>query len=151
MDCFSFVQNEKEDELSLKIKDVSYYNHFLSNSKIIAPDGENVTGVDFITKRREVNFSRISDSISLINKSLDKDLSSDVIEPITIVGVLDFASSKPGKDEFAEVTDEKNKTFKIKINEGLDDYVRSFYKTKVVIEGNSDGNYVYMSSMKESE
>jgi len=152
LDCFSLVQTEKDDELFSRIKDESYFNHFVSNSKKIAPDGENITGVDFISKRREVNFSRISDSIPLIRQNLDENLDSNELEQVTISGILDFASSKPGKDEFAEVTDENGKAYKIRINEGLDEYVRSFYKSKVIIEGNFDGkSVIYMSSMKEVE
>jgi hypothetical protein len=73
----------------------------------------------------------------------------DKLEDITISGILDLASSKQGKDEFAEVTDNNGKIYKIVISDGLDDYVRSYYKTRVTIEGKYDGHsLVYMSNMK---
>jgi len=152
IDCFNYLQNEKEDELFLKIKDESYYNDFISNAKKIAPDGEDISGIDLVSKRKEVNFSRLSDSISFINKNVGEDLQIDTLENITLSGILDLASSKQGKDEFAEVTDENGKTYKIIINEGLDDYVRSYYKNKVLVEGKYDGkSMVYMNNIKQIE
>lgn len=149
IDCFSFVQNEQEEELSERINDESYYNHFISSSKKIAPDGEDITGVDFISKSKEINFSRISDSIKLPSKNIVEKPKPDKLEDITISGILDLASSKQGEDEFAEVTDDNGNTYKIVINDGLDDYVRSYYKTRVTIEGKYDGHsLVYMSNMK---
>jgi len=152
MDCFDFIQNEKEDELFYRIKDETFYNNFVSNTKKIAPDGKNITSVDFITKRKDLKFLRRSDSIPLLLKENDEPLQVNKLEKITISGILDLASSKQGKDEFAEITDENGKAYKIVIKEGLDDYVRSYYKTKVIVEGNFDGNSsIYMKNMKNCD
>lgn len=147
MDCFDFVQNRKEEELFLKIKDEKYYSNFISNSKIIAPDGESITNIDFISKRKEVNFSRTSSDISL-HRSLDKE-SEKNLEYKEISGTLDLASSKRNRDEFAEITNDNGETYKIKINEGLEDFVKNFYKSKVSVKGLFDGTFIYMDNMED--
>ena len=150
MNCFNYIQNERENELFLKIKNESYYNHFVSNSKKIAPDGKDITGVDFISRRDEVKLLRLSDDIPLKHEKEVDDKNTDKLENIKISGILDLASSKQGKDEFAEITGDNGKAYKIMIGDGLDDYVRSYYKTKVTVEGKFDGNStIYMDNMKK--
>lgn len=139
--CITLVQNNDDDALFERIQESNYLDHFLSHIKKIAPDGNKITAVDFIINDNVLSLSRLSKTIPLKAHTIMENDIEEEIENIEITGVLDYASSR--KTDTIGITDVDNKRYNIKIEDGIEDYVRSYYMREVKVEGVYDQKWIY--------
>lgn len=139
--CIKLVQDGEDEVLFDRIVDEDYRTHFLSQVKKIAPDGDKITSVDFIMNNKMISLRRLSNTIPLGRQSLQSLEDDLLIENIEVTGILDYASSRSG--DTIGITDVDKKRYNIKIEDGIEDYVRSYYKRKVCIEGSYDQTWIY--------
>lgn len=145
--CVDEINNHNEMELSKHITDKSYYLNFLSNTKILAPDGEEIRGVGLVKRDKKTGLLRKNIEISLSSQKEEVIEKITRLKPVTIQGIIDFASARPNNTECIGLTSDDSKTYKLRADEGLDDYVRSFYKQQVIVTGSYDGEYIYITEL----
>lgn len=150
IDCVRLAQENNDTELFERIEQESYLDHFLTQLKKIAPDGDRITSVDFILNDGMVSLKRLSKTIPIGRAIVPDEIGEIVLEDINITGILDYASSRSGGDTIG-ITDNDNKRYDIKIKEGIEDYVRSYYKKHVCVEGTYDQKWVYPKNITATE
>lgn len=129
--------NHSDDEgLKKQIADKTYYNNFRYLTRNLAPDGEKINFVGIATPRRSVGLTLPKNKIQIeTTKTPDRDT-----EPVTVRGVLDYARSK--RQDIIGLTDEEGTEHLIKVQEGMDDVVRSYFKQLVQVNGLRKGKYI---------
>jgi hypothetical protein len=131
LECFNLLENGNLDDLAKRIMSDEHISYFMSQSKMIAPDGDGVTNIDFIGKRRSVSLSKTPEQISLsITKN---EIENNITEFMEIEGILNFASKRRG--ESLGIEDKSGKNFDIVVNEGLSEYVRNYFGCPVCVRG----------------
>lgn len=128
----ALLNDGDRDRLRELIPSEGYYQNFVTLARELAPDGDQVESVNFSTKERLVNLDRPRNEIELLPDS-DKVVEITERTKITVEGVLDFASSREG--DVIGLTSEKGIEYTVKIREGFDDLVRSYFKNMVVVTG----------------
>lgn len=139
------INNQHEDSLRQHIHSDSYYRQFISLTKDTAPDGKKISFVGFTSSRRSVGLTRSKDHIDLLPDTPIVSRESERT-PIKVTGVLDYASSRD-KDVIG-LTAEDDKHYAILVEEGMDDYVRSYFKQIVSVTGQFDGANIHLSEIK---
>ncbi len=136
--CFELYENNALDELHSHIIDEPYFNNFVSLSKQISPDGENISFVGFTAKvnnqEKKVHLTRNKRSIK---EELVQGLESEsrINEPVVISGRLLYADNTRNKREI-RLVDEQERSFKIKVPKGLmDDIVKPLWDEDVIVKG----------------
>lgn len=148
--CFNLLEQKNIDGIVERIKDDNHLLYFMSQAKEIAPDGDNITSVDFIGKRKSVSLSRTPSEIPLyaVTKDMPKDDKERKV--ITITGELDKASARKGN--VIEITNDDGDHCTIAITDGIEEYVRSYFKRNVIVSGlGYDGHIDVLYSIKEIE
>jgi hypothetical protein len=130
------------------IPDEKYYRNFLSLSRELAPDGDQVKLVVLSTNHTTINFTRTRDNIRLTPETDTKPLTAGQ-EYITVEGLLDHATSRQG--DLLGLTASDGKQYDITIREGFDDMVRSYFKKVVIVTGTFDGKKIDPSDIRFSE
>lgn len=132
IDCFDLLESGDFDSLSKRMGDSNHLSYFMSQSKIIAPDGNGVTSIDFIGRRKSASLSKIPKDIPLYI-SMDESEDNKNIVQMELQGILNYASKRSGNTIGIKHTDNKNYT--ISIDEGLSEYVRDYFDREVRIRG----------------
>jgi hypothetical protein len=143
------INENNEENLKEHIHDIAYYNHFLSMASKLAPDGYEITGIGLTGKKSKTGLTRKNSDIKLFSTEIVIEKNSDIKEIKNIVGILDLASAKPNKPEYLELTAENKDIYRLRASEGLDDYVRTFYKQQVIVSGKYDGEYIFVTDLKQ--
>ena len=127
------VNENKTAALLEKISDPNYLSYFISQSKNIAPDGYGITSVDFLGKRDSIYFDRLASDIPLHLSQVDDDAVCDDLDEINVDGILNYASAR--SSESIGVKDDSGTNYTIDLNDGLEEYVRQYFKRRVNVKG----------------
>ena len=146
-----YLINESDEAgLQKMLGKEGYYKNFLAMARDLAPDGEKISSVDFISKKRVVSLSRPRKDID-ISPQIDSSAEKDQYESISVEGELDFATKRKGT--MVGLTTEDGREYNIVIEEGLDDLVRSYYGRFVGVSGSFDkvSRYIHPSDIHLAE
>ncbi|MEW6351189.1 MAG: hypothetical protein AB1646_19195 [Thermodesulfobacteriota bacterium] len=138
------------DDIGLRerIRDEAYYKHFWTQAREIAPDGERVSSVGFVTAGRQVNLTRQREQMP---PRLEPEDRESVRGTIRLEGILDFATSLKRNREMIGLTTTDGTQRDVVVQEGLDDLVRSYFGLPVIVSGTVEGNTVLLSDVQGSE
>ena len=137
-----------ESALRDMIPDERYYRSFVSLSRELAPDGDQVKLVILSTSQTSINFTRTRDDIRL-TPEIDIKILTEGQSTITVEGVLDHATSRQGN--VLGLTTSNGNQYDIAIREGFDDMVRSYFKRVVIVTGIFDGKRIDPTDFKFSD
>jgi len=126
----------KGDEKAVRdlISSEPYYVNFVSQTKKLAPDGENVSLVGLTSGRRKIGLTKIQKEIRVISET--KDTEPVNLDIVRIQGILDYAKSR-GTDQVGLTADD-GRRYSVYVREGMDDLVKSYFDQKVSIMGSFD-------------
>lgn len=146
-----FVDNNNEDGLRFLTKSDAYYNHFLSMTQDMAPDGTKISLVAFTSPNRNATLSRTRKEIQIVTKP-EQPVRERSLLPVNVEGVLDFAVSKTSKEAMG-LTTRDNVEFTIVVEEGMDEYVRAYFKQQITVNGLADmeSRIIYLSSIEATD
>lgn len=148
MTGFEYLNESNYERLRQHIEQPAYYQHFVSQSKIIAPDGDRVNLVGFTSANRSVGMTNIRENIEFQPAVAPED--REEYKSIDVSGILDYAVSRQ-RDTVGLTTDE-GKTYTIFVEEGMDDLVKSYFKEYVSVRGiTKDGNNIQLLDMQGAE
>jgi hypothetical protein len=137
------VNNGDERELRERFGDDSYYYHFVSSTREIAPDGERIRTVNFSSPSRHVRLTRESQSIALIEQLLDVTGETELpIERVT--GQLYSATLDRG----VRLKPEEGPTYQVIVQEGLEELVRSYFGKWVEVVGPSGNRRIHLQDFR---
>ncbi len=134
------VNQAKFDDLKEKIKDESYYKNFISLSKELAPDGNDIKLVGLSVVRdgiqKDVEFTRTRKEISYYSGDAPLNIVSEISQnkSLELKGVLSAADGD--KNNFRLNSGGKN--YIIIVPEGLNDIVKKYWKEEVIIKGTEE-------------
>lgn len=126
----------KDDYVTLRrnISDESYFQNFISLTKELAPDGDDVKMVGLtITRKGEtssVQLRRIRKEIKLPRVLVPQLITTPISDFITLKGVLQDAFGKKG-----EISLQSDKKYTIKVPDGLIDIVKNYFMERVKVQG----------------
>ena len=145
------VNSGDMDGLSERIPEQAYYLNFISLTKDIAPDGEQVKYIGLTSRNREVGLSRARDEIQFVHEvQPERDEYESDREAIEVEGNLDYATSR--KRNVIGLTTEENDPYFVVIKEGMDDLVKSYFNQPVRVNGVTfDGKYIYPVDIQSLE
>jgi hypothetical protein len=128
------VDKGNTEGLRQLIGEEAYYVNFVSQTRKMAPDGENINRVGLSSIKRNVGLTRIHKDIPIIPKPGIPERAK--LQPIKLNGVLDYAKRR-GKDIIGLTTDDQ-RHFSVNVLEGMDDLVRSYFDERVSVSGDYD-------------
>ncbi|MDP3470219.1 MAG: hypothetical protein Q8S11_17895 [Daejeonella sp.] len=135
VDNINLVNSGSYEELSNKITDESYFKNFISLSKELAPDGEEVNLVGLTILRegapKDVQFTRIRSDIQT-NIFEDTQSKQDKDNKIELIGRL-YAANEEQSNIKLKVEGTGN--YSISVPEGLGDIVKKYWGEQVKIKG----------------
>jgi len=132
------------ESLKKRITDEGYYRNFVSLIRDIAPDGDKINIVKFISSKKIIGLTRRHRDIELTPKIENTDH-----RPIVLKGLLDYATSR--NKSIIGITDKSGKSHSIFIEKGMEDLVRSYYGQWIVVEGTWDGKYIYPTEIRSDD
>lgn len=141
---FELINMNNEEELKNLIKEEPYYVNFVSSSRVIAPDGNDIKLVGLSSKTKKVSLTRRSQEIQLLPEGLKEEVNIHKI--LSVEGILDYANSRKG--DTIGLTAEDKKTYSISVKEGMEDLVRSYYKQFVKVTGTRVGRKIYLTDIE---
>lgn len=146
-----FVNNGNEQALRDLTQSDAYYNHFLSMTQDMAPDGKKISFVAFTSPNRSATLSKTQKEILITTKSEPSTTERELV-PLSIEGLLNFASSKT-EQEVMGLTTRENIEYTIVVKEGMDEYVRAYYKQFITVNGLADERTrtIYLSSIEVAD
>jgi hypothetical protein len=132
------ISTENEARLREHIQQDAYYQQFLSMTRNrIAPDGEKIRLIQLTSSTKRVMFTRPRGEIPMPVETPDEDELDEEPEFVQVKGVLDYAKSRR-KDEIG-LTTEDDEEYTIRVGEGMDDLVVSYWKQLVTVSGFKKG------------
>jgi len=139
LENIELVNNGKFEDLKEKINDDNYYKNFVSLSKELAPDGNDIklVGLSVIRngKQKDVEFTRNRTDISYSNFEVDNESQdSQSNKPIKLQGILSAADGD--KNNIRLKTEGKN--YIVIVPDGLNDIVKKYWKEEVIIKGTQE-------------
>jgi len=139
------INNSEETRLRERIPEEAYYQHFITSTRELAPDGDKISLVGLITTRGTVSLTRQRRDIT--SEIVLEEVKGDVErKAVTIEGELDHATKRRGN--FVGLTTEDGQTRTLLVKEGMDDLVRSYYGQWVVITGVDDGTQIHLRDIE---
>jgi hypothetical protein len=131
------VQNQEFEALEERIKDERYFVNFVSQSHLLAPDGERVKMVGVTTPKRQVAFTQTKSSFSpptasqrLVTLQPEGPEVTSLPFSNTVVGILDAASASKGN---IKLIPENGRAVTLWVHEGMDDAVRTYFNRLVEV------------------
>jgi hypothetical protein len=110
-----------------------YRQNFVNLVRDMAPDGDRISSLGFTSKSRSVGLTRLRDDIRLISLA-ELEATSLEVEPIEMIGTLDFAKSRSRKD-IIEINPEDGSPQQVFVEDGLIDVVTSYFLRNVKVRG----------------
>ncbi|OQY48246.1 MAG: hypothetical protein B6247_25340 [Candidatus Parabeggiatoa sp. nov. 2] len=139
----NLINDFKEIDLKERIKTPGYYQNFLALTHDIAPEGDQIQFVGLSSSKKIVGLTRLSAEIELDFN--DKSFAV-TRKPIKIEGVLNYADSI--KPKLVGLITQDSGNYKIVVEEGLDDYVKFYFGRWVTVQGDFDGNFIYLKDLQ---
>ena len=141
----NLINDFKEIDLKERIKTPGYYQNFLALVHDIAPDGNQIHFVGLSSSKKNVSLTRLSTEIELYFNDKFSDFAVKR-KPIKIEGVLNYADSI--KPKLVGLITQNSGHYKIVVEEGLDDYVKFYFGRWVTVQGDFDGNFIYLKDLQ---
>jgi tetratricopeptide (TPR) repeat protein len=141
----NLINEFKEIDLKEQIKTPGYYQNFLALTHDIAPDGEQIHFVGLSSSKKTVSLTRLSTEIELDFTEQSDDFAMKR-QPIKIEGVLNYADSI--KPKLVGLITQDSSHYKIKVEEGLDDYIKFYFGRWVTVQGDFDGHFIYLKDLQ---
>jgi len=144
-----YINKGDIEGLSQLIDGEAYYLNFVSQARIMAPDGENIKSVGLSSTKKSVGLTRIHKDIPVVAKPGIPEEAR--LKPIKLKGVLDYAKSR-GKDMLGFTTDD-GRIWYLHVREGMDDLVRSYFDEAVSVSGSYDPRHrkIYLTDIEPAE
>jgi hypothetical protein len=150
MTGIELIQEERLLDLRARFEDERYYRNFLAGAKGLAPDGERINFVGLTSSRRAVSFTRPTSEIVIpVSSPATMDTPDHLSERIRLRGVLDFANAR-GNDQVGLTTDDEQR-HDLRVEEGLEDVVRSYFGRAVEILGRREGSRIVLEDIQGVE
>lgn len=152
MNLMDLVNRDAVKEIKECIPDEAYFRNFVGLSKLIAPDGENVSMVGFTaTRKGQDKFVEVTrPKKEIITPKGDTPAE---IEPKTrtVKGHLLFADGTHGESGLIKIVDETTKKpHLIKVPEGMmSDIVKPMWDSIVIVTGSKEGRYIHLEDIQE--
>ena len=149
----ALVGNGQESELREHIDNERYYTHFVTIARRIAPDGENIEHIGFVSQMRSASLSRTKSEIppiSVLEPNEASTLSEKLYSPIEQKGRLAYADDLEEQNTVG-IDIGEGKSMKIKLMEGIDEIVIQNWNKVVTVIGVYDGEYIHATDIISHE
>lgn len=152
LEGIQYVNDANEEALRELTKSESYYQHFISMTRDMAPDGQKISFVGFTSDSMSVSLSKKRSDIEPVAKLEHEELQVE-LQPITVEGLLDYATSRTQNEEMGLTSLDNSNQYTIKVTEGMEELVRTYYKQIIIVTGllNPNNNVIYLSKLEPSE
>lgn len=131
------VQDQDLERLERRIQDDSYFRNFVTLAQQLAPDGERVRMVGLTSAKGEVSLTKPKAAIEIPEARLQPLAPRDVLATFqTVTGLLDEASLRGERIGFTTMDDRQ---INIRVQEGMDDIVRSYFNRLVEVRLRVEG------------
>lgn len=147
VESIDLLNNNDLDGLRQRIKDERYYSNFVSLARDMAPDGERINFVGFTSRTKKASLTKSKKELKTISFDKPMPVIKTTEKPIEVTGILDFAMARG--ENVIELTTIDGERYKIRISEGMDDLVRTYFGSQVVASGTFDGRYINLSDLSE--
>jgi hypothetical protein len=159
--CFDLLQKNEIDDLKERFADVDYFENFISVSRQMAPDGNEIKGIGLTLKskgkQKTVGLSRIRKEIPTPDKISTEHY--DDIEPererVVLNGILKHADSLKIENKYGVVklyNEEEKKPYSILVPlTQMQDVVQPYFEEKVIIISNRIGNKFYFDDIESAD
>ena len=151
LDCFDLFNKSNEDALHKRIPDQTYYVNFVSLTKNMAPDGNDIRVVGFTAIRkgskRGVQLTTARKDIDL-SSNFDDESETD-IERMTITGTLSLADDEMHSKEKVIGIKSGDKKYDVIVRSGLEDIIPLWNSTITLEVSRIKGKY-YLEGILES-
>ena len=133
-------------ELKTLIGDEKYLTHFVSNVRQMAPDGQKINFVGFTSSKASAGLTKPRKELQELVVSRIEQMPPRERTKIEVEGLLDFAVARD--KNIVELTANDDKRYRIHVDEGFEDVVRSYFGADVLITGLYDGEVVYLTDVQ---
>lgn len=135
--CFDLYEKNKLDQLANHINDEAYFTNFVSLSKQLSPDGNNINFVGFTSnisnQKKSVQLTRTKSAVKEEIENITR--KEEPSQKVNIIGKLLYADNTKDNREI-RVTDENRISHRIRVPLGMmDDIVKPLWDEKVIIQG----------------
>ena len=140
-----FINKLDDEGLQKQITNESYFRNFRALIRDMAPDGQRINFVGIKTIDKSVALTKPKKEIPAvpIKEKTEK------TKKVSVTGVLDYARSR--RDDVIGLTDENGNPHYIRIVEGMDDLVKSYFKENVKVTGELKGKYIFPEEIEPIE
>jgi hypothetical protein len=155
MKCFEVFENDDSNSLKERFNDDDYFENFVALAKQIAPDGENVKSVGFVSlsknQERPVSLRKTrKEFVQLADIHTKNETDEDIVK-VSYTGLLRYANS-PIKGKFGTVKlidSDTKRTHNINVPISLmKDVVQPFYEEYVIIQGYNKNGKIYLEEIQ---
>ncbi len=151
--CFEILDRGDDESLRRRISEPAYFRNFIGLAAKIAPDGNSITGVGFTAMSdgtpREVTLRRPRKALPPAMPPETR--MSDVGEPVTVTGRLEFASKLNQQSEI-RIEGDTGSVYRVRVPEGLmNDIVRPLWDERVTIRGTRHGDVVLLAGIDPAD
>jgi hypothetical protein len=130
------------------IPNAQYYVSFITLARQMAPDGERITSLTLSSPKQTIGFTRKRSEVEVPKqetaaapKAATEAVPQRLMRAIEVEGEIDLAI---GREENAvELTTDQGEVYRIRVGEGTDDLVRTFWGRVVKVTGTTDGQIIY--------
>lgn len=143
------VMQGKREQLRERIPNETYYRNFIAATKVLAPDGQIITHVGLADSKQQVSFSTRKRDIPLVTSTEDLKRLDGPTSPIRVQGILDLANAREGGG--LGLTSTQGVEYDVEVADGLEDYVRAYFKQIVVVTGRLSGKRIVADDITGSE
>lgn len=136
IDGLRSMQNDDFQGLAQTYPDDAYLKHFVSQARLLAPDGEAVSAVEVEGANHSLEFTRRRSSISVPRTGNLLSVAEHNASPVTARGKLVVGDiSSKGKNRDTVRLEYSDGTYDIfKVTQGLEDLVKSYFGEIVVVD-----------------
>lgn len=146
------AENGQESELRSHINNNQYYTHFVNIVRAMAPDGNNVDHIGFVTTQRNASLSKTKNELPSISVAeIESVAPQKPRKQIEQTGRLAFADDLMKGENAVGIDVGDGKSMKIKLTEGIDDLVTQYWNKIVTVTGVFDGDYIYATDITSNE
>jgi hypothetical protein len=145
------LNENRDDELKNRIGDSAYFNNFVSLSKLIAPDGKDVTLVGFTRERPDHKQDKLLLTRTREAIPFPAELPPGSRKQVTVRGKLLYANAL-ASGHVVKVVDRHGKHHTVKIPEGMmTDIVRPLWNSEAIISGYKAGRDIVLEGIQKAE
>lgn len=139
----------ERETLRERIPDEGYFRNFIAGAKQIAPDGKVISYVGLSDMKMDVPGTLVQSQIPLVapTEQLSREIEAKG-SSISVKGILDMANGR-GTSLIGLMT-ATGETYDVEVLEGLEDFVKTYFKQIVAVSGFYDGTKIRASDIGPS-